>query len=170
MTEQTFDLISHWAVPARIETVAEILAEPERFPDWWGAVYLSIEIADPGDADGIGRTVDVHSRGWLPYTLRWTGRLVERDPPHRAVIEATGDLTGHGVWSLRQNGDIAEITYTWTVVTSKPWMRLLAPVLRPVFAWNHRWAMAQGEAGLIQELARRAADGPTRAGQGQGQA
>lgn len=159
MSDRNFSLISNWSVRGRIEDVAEILADPERFPDWWGEVYLSIEITAPGDENGIGRTVDVHSRGWLPYTLRWTGRLVETDPPHRSVIDATGDLNGQGIWTLRQNGEMAEINYDWTVVVEKPWMRIMAPVLRPVFAWNHRWAMAKGEEGLVREMARRTSEG-----------
>lgn len=157
MTSDMMTLSSHWVIRGRIEDVAEILSDPERFPDWWGDVYLAIEITVPGDADGIGRTVDVHSKGWLPYTLRWTGRLVETDPPHRSVIEATGDLNGRGVWTLRQDGEFANVIYDWTVVVEKPWMRRLAPILRPIFAWNHRWAMAKGETGLARELARRSA-------------
>ena len=31
----------------------------------------------------------------------------------------------------------------------------LSPVLRPVFEWNHRWAMARGEESLQAELRRR---------------
>ena len=36
-----------------------------------------------------------------------------------------------------------------TVEVRKPSVRRLTPVLRPVFAWNHRWAMERGEARIV---------------------
>jgi len=66
------------------------------------------------------------------------------------------------VWTLVQEGGDVLATYDWRVRAAKPWLRRLSPVLRPVFAWNHRWAMAKGEAGLRRDLARR--NGPTDAG------
>jgi len=36
-----------------------------------------------------------------------------------------------------------------TVEVRKPSVRRLTPVLRPVFAWNHRWAMERGEAWIV---------------------
>ena len=38
----------------------------------------------------------------------------------------------------------------------KPLVRHLAPVLRPVFAWNHRWAMRRGQERILALVA----DGP----------
>ena len=46
------------------------------------------------------------------------------------------------------------------VTADKPILRLLSPLLAPVFAWNHRWAMAKGEAGLRREVIRRRASVP----------
>lgn len=155
MAANEFRIVTIWRVEAGISEVAAILAEPERFPDWWGDVYLGVRILADGNADQIGRRVAVHSKGWLPYRLNWVGTLVENDRPHRSVIEATGDLTGRGVWTLVQKGPVAEITYDWRVLADRPLFRRLAPVLGPVFAWNHRWAMARGEAGLRRELIRR---------------
>ena len=49
------------------------------------------------------------------------------------------------------------ITYDWRVSASKPLLRWLTWLLRPVFAANHRWAMARGEESLRLELRRRRA-------------
>jgi hypothetical protein len=46
---------------------------------------------------------------------------------------------------------------TWRVRASKPLLRRLTWLLRPVFAANHRWAMARGEESLRLELRRRRA-------------
>ena len=150
-----FDLTSEWRVRATIDEVSDILSQAERLPDWWGAVYLSVDILSPGGADGIGRRIDVHARGRLPYTIRWQGEVIAADPPHGWVLKATGDLVGQGAWTLWQDGDTAVARYRWQVDVAKPWMRALAPLLRPLFAWNHAWAMAKGEEGLRRELERR---------------
>jgi hypothetical protein len=49
------------------------------------------------------------------------------------------------------------ITYDWWVSVSKPLLRGLTWLLRPLFAANHRWAMARGEESLHLELRRRRA-------------
>ena len=43
------------------------------------------------------------------------------------------------------------------VLATKAWMIALAPLLKPLFVWNHKWAMRRGFEGLTRELARRAA-------------
>ncbi len=47
------------------------------------------------------------------------------------------------------------ITYDWKIRANKPLLRSLSVVLKPIFAANHRWAMARGEESLRLELARR---------------
>jgi hypothetical protein len=44
------------------------------------------------------------------------------------------------------------VLYEWNVTTSKRWMNLVAPVARPVFAWNHDVVMRWGGEGLAREL------------------
>jgi len=99
MAEPGFALTTRWLVAASIEEVAAILSEPERLPEWWPAVYLSVDLLDPGDARGLGRTVAFLTRGWLPYTLSWRARVIEDRRPHGWTIEATGDLAGRGAWT-----------------------------------------------------------------------
>ena len=150
-----FDLHSEWVVEGSVEEVSEALGDVERLTDWWSAVYLSVDVQESGNSKGIGRRIAFHSKGWLPYTLNWQGEVIEADPPTSWKIKATGDLTGTGRWHLRQRGANVIATYDWQVDVDQPWMRRLAPLLKPVFAANHRWAMAQGLKGLKGELKRR---------------
>ncbi len=154
---RTMILKSHWRVEATIEEVAELLGAVERLPEWWGDVYLGVEVLDEGGEDGLGRKVSFHSRGFLPYTLRWRGEIVVADRPRSWTIRAEGDLSGQGVWTLSQDGKKADIRYDWQVDVDKPVLRVLAPILAPLFAANHRWAMNKGEEGLRAELERRRA-------------
>lgn len=152
-----FNLSSLWRVDGTIDKVAAILNDALHLPDWWGEVYLGTKIILSGDDAGIGRQVAVHSKGRLPYEMNWTATLVQSGAPTRWRIEASGDLTGWGEWRLVQNGPVVEARYDWHVTADKPILKLLAPLLAPVFAWNHRWAMAKGEAGLQLELVQRRA-------------
>jgi hypothetical protein len=154
MAAAGFHLVSRWRVKGAVDDVYGVIDTPLAFTRWWSAVYLSVEEVDPGDANGIGRTLDLRTKGLLPYTLRWRATATETERPRRLVIEARGDLEGTGVWQFRQAGDWVEIDYDWTVAATKPWMARLAPLLKPVFAANHRWAMRQGLRGLEQELLR----------------
>ncbi len=44
--------------------------------------------------------------------------------------------------------------YDWIVEVTRPWMRLAAPMLRPMFTWNHGVVMSWGYQGLTRKLAR----------------
>jgi hypothetical protein len=155
VTPNAFQIMTIWRVTGALHEVADILTDAEHLPNWWGEVYLGTRIIAPGDAAGIGRQVAVHSKGWLPYDLHWVATLVDSRLPDAWTVRAQGDLVGLGQWSLRQNGPLVEAVYDWQVRAEKPVLRLLSPLLAPIFAWNHRWAMAKGEAGLKRELVRR---------------
>ncbi|HEX2515122.1 MAG TPA: hypothetical protein VH257_10485, partial [Chloroflexota bacterium] len=127
---------------------------------WWPSVYLDVRELSPGDEQGLGKEVDLYTKGWLPYTLRWRFRVVEQRWPHSLTLEASGDFVGRGVWTLRQDGPWTDVRYEWDVRADKPLLRRFSSLLRPLFAANHRWAMAQGEVSLRLELARRRARTP----------
>ena len=42
--------------------------------------------------------------------------------------------------------------YDWQVDTTQAWMKLMAPVARPFFAWNHDVIMRWGAQGLAKRL------------------
>jgi hypothetical protein len=105
----------------------------------------------------VGRKVRLLTKGWLPYTIRWEFVVVESRYPFGFTIEAAGDFVGRGVWTLVQDGPTVSVSYDWRIRAEKPLIRALTPLLRPLFESNHRWAMAQGEASLKLELARRRA-------------
>jgi hypothetical protein len=101
--------------------------------------------------------VSLYTKGWLPYTLRWQFRVTEVRPPDGFALEAWGDFVGRGEWRFVEVGDGVEVSYDWRISAEKPLLRRLSFLLRPVFAANHRWAMARGEESLLLELRRRRA-------------
>ena len=155
MVNNNYHFITNWRVPGTIEEIAEILSDAEDLVRWWPSVYLKVTQVEAGDENGIGAVFDLFTKGRLPYTLNWSFRVTESNPPKGFSLEAWGDFVGRGVWSLKQDGKIADITYDWKIRADKPLLRIFSPLLKPLFSWNHHWAMRQGEVSLRNELARR---------------
>jgi len=152
-----YHFVTHWRVQASPKVVYQILDNTADLPRWWPAVYISVAPTEPGDRGGIGAVFDLHTRGWLPYTLRWKLRIVEKQPPRRIALEASGDLVGHGVWTLSADGPWVNVTFDWQVQANKPLLRRWSWLLWPLFAANHHWAMGRGQESLVRELAFRQA-------------
>lgn len=153
----SYFFVSHWRVPGRIEQVFRLFQQLERLPDWWPSVYLSVEELDSGGPKGIGRTAALVTKGWLPYAIRWELSLTDLTYPERIDLRAHGDLEGQGTWLLAQDGNDVDITFEWEVRAEHPLLKYLSPLLKPLFAMNHRWAMRQGELSLKLEMQRRQA-------------
>jgi hypothetical protein len=151
-----YAFVSHWQLLGTTREISEVLGDALQLPRWWPSVYLKVEELAPGDPrTGVGRTIALHTRGRLPYTLRWSFRVTESDPPNGFKLAADGDFVGTGEWIFAQDGEFVDITYDWRIRADKPLLRFGTPILRPIFAANHRWAMAQGERSLDRELRRR---------------
>jgi hypothetical protein len=152
-----YEFFTEWRVPGTIDEVKEVLGDAESLTRWWPSVYLGLRPVAEGDADGVGREVDLHTKGYLPYTLRWRLRITEPITDTGFALAASGDLEGTGVWTFAQDGPEVVITYDWRIRATKPLLQKLTWLLRPFFAANHVWAMKRGEESLKLELRRRRA-------------
>ncbi len=155
MTNNLYHFLTNWRVESTIDEVYEILSDATSLQRWWPAVYLDVNELEPGDAIGVGKVVQLHTKGWLPYTLRWQFRVIAANKPHGFALEAWGDFIGQGAWNFAADGEFVNITYDWQIRAEKPLLRALSPILKPIFAANHRWAMAKGKESLKLELLRR---------------
>ncbi len=152
-----YHFVTNWRVAGTIDEVKQVLADAQSLPLWWPSVYLRVRQEAAGADDGVGRVLELHAKGWLPYTLRWTLTITEPVTDEGFALTATGDLEGSGRWRFEQQGSEVSITYDWRVTATKPLLRRLSWLLRPAFAANHRWAMKRGEESLELELRRRRA-------------
>jgi Polyketide cyclase / dehydrase and lipid transport len=154
-----YEFVTVWRVAGTIEEVKAVLgdADPAVLPRWWPSVYLTTRLVAEGEPDGVGREVELYTKGWLPYTLRWTLRVTEPITDSGYSLSANGDLDGTGVWTFKPDGPEVEITYDWRISATKPLLRRLTWLLRPAFSANHHWAMKKGEESLQLELRRRRA-------------
>ena len=109
-------------------------------------------ILQPGNATGIGAVIRYTWKGVLPYRLTFDAHTIYVEPPVTLEAHATGELDGIGRWELATEGELTRVRYDWNVSTTKAWMNWLAPIAKPLFAWNHDVLMAQGGDGLTRLL------------------
>ena len=63
-------------------------------------------------------------------------------------VDVDGDLRGHGRWTLTAVPRGTHVRFDWRVHADRPLLRVLTPLLRPAFRWNHDWAIARAQEGL----------------------
>ena len=122
--------IDAWDVDAPQEEVFLALADARTYPRWWKPTYRAVE------ADGppvVGCRSHHKFKAKLPYTLSTTSTIVRLDPPHEVEAQVDGDLRGRGVWTLTPRGDRIHVRFDWRVFADRPLLRILTPLLRPVF-------------------------------------
>jgi hypothetical protein len=150
-----YHFVTHWWVAGTVDEVSTILGDVTGWVEWWPSVYLDVRELKAAEADGTGRVLDMFTKGWLPYTLRWTITITEPVSPSGFALAAEGDFVGTGRWVFAQEGPEVAITYDWRIRAAKPLLRRLTWLMRPIFSANHLWAMARGEESLRLELRRR---------------
>jgi hypothetical protein len=146
-----YRLVSHWHLAAPVDRVFVALHAADEWPAWWPFVKRVQELA-PGDGDGVGALRRYTWSSRLPYDLSFNMRVTQVQRPFFMEGTAEGELTGTGRWFLSADGDTTRVRYEWTVVTTKAWMNLFAPVMAPVFRWNHNQVMEAGGRGLARHL------------------
>lgn len=148
---RAFRLRSRWRLEAPVEAVWAALTDVCGWPQWWPNLR-AVEPLAAGAADGTGAVYRYLWRARLPYRLRFTLQVTRVEPPLRLEGRACGQLDGRGVWTLAAHAGITEVDYRWAVDLRHPLLGRLAPLLGPVYAWNHHQVMAAGARGLAQRL------------------
>jgi quercetin dioxygenase-like cupin family protein/uncharacterized protein YndB with AHSA1/START domain len=141
-----YAFVDEWDVAAPAEAVFDALADARTYPDWWKPVYETVEAEGP---PALGQVSRQHFKGRLPYRLNTSSRVVRLEPPNVVAGDVEGDLRGSGTWTVTPTGEGAtHVRFDWTVYADKPLLKVLTPVLRPLFRWNHNWAIARAKEGL----------------------
>ena len=146
-----YRFVTTWQIKAPAERVWEAIKASSEWPRWWQGV-LSVSEVRPGDEKGIGAVQHYVWKSKLPYKLAFDMEVTRSEPPRVLEGRASGELEGTGLWELEEAGGVTSVRYTWAVRTTQAWMNLLAPIARPLFAWNHDFVMANGATGLAQLL------------------
>ena len=146
LASREYLFVDEWDVAAPRASVFAAISDARTYPTWWKPVYIDVD-AD-GDAE-VGKVSRQHFKGRLPYHLRTTSTITRLEPPHIVEADVDGDLRGHGTWTLTDGSDGGtHVRFDWQVFADKPVLRMLTPILRPAFRWNHAWAIARAREGL----------------------
>jgi Polyketide cyclase / dehydrase and lipid transport len=146
-----YRFLTTWLLDAPCDPVWETIHDQKAWPSWWKGVVEVVEL-DPGDEDGLGSRSRMTWRSFLPYNLVFETHTTRVERPHLIEGEVDGELAGVGRWRLFEGDGVTAVIYEWNVRTTRAWMNLLAPIGRPIFAWNHNWVMARGGEGLARRL------------------
>jgi uncharacterized protein YndB with AHSA1/START domain len=156
MASNSFSFDEVWDLPdATPQEVWDVLANAELLPLWWTDVYKEVVKITPVDKPTVGAKVKARARGFLPYELNFVLEVVELDPGKSLAVKTAGDFDGLWRAALTPTSTGTRVDLVWQVMVERPILKLLSPLLRPAFAWNHRWTTPRGEAGLRRHLAER---------------
>jgi len=152
MATNEYYFLDQWFIPHPIEKVWSHILNAPAYPQWWGEVYNRVVPLDGLPPDRVGAKTDVWAHGRLPYQLHFVAEVTLVEAPHKLGLKAEGDLTGTGLWTLAESDSGTAVSFEWIVRADKPIVSLFSPILKPIFAWNHRWSMQKGEAALKRLL------------------
>ena len=147
-----FEYVTEWRFDAPVEAVWDALVDVESWPEWWPHVR-EVTTLQHGGPDGIGAVRRLRWSSRLPYGFTLDVRTIAAVPFERLLGRATGDMAGIGLWELARDGRGTRLRYTCSLALHTRWMRLVAPLMAPVFRWNHEGVMRAGMQGLERRLA-----------------
>jgi uncharacterized protein YndB with AHSA1/START domain len=150
MAEYAF--LTTWLLESPRQPVWEAIHDQARWPEWWRGVEEAEELSRPFGGEDVGSVARMVWKSLLPYRVEFEVTTTRVEHPHLLEGHAVGELEGVGRWRLYEQDGVTAVLYEWNVKTTKAWMNLFAPLLRPAFEWNHDWVMARGGEGIAQLL------------------
>ncbi len=150
VTASSYDFHDQWEIAVSLKTAWEIVSDSADWQQWWPG--LKSAVITNYHEDIIDSSVNLTWRSKSGYHLKHTVTITGIEPGRIIRFKSTGDLMGHGAWRFEEHGGITHMTIDWHVQTTKWWMNVLAPVLRPLFVRNHTELMKRGEAGLNKHV------------------
>lgn len=146
MTLNDYRFRNVWSVGAAAGRVFDALVDLTSWPRWWPDVRAVHRIDDD--------TAELLCRSTLPYALILRlRRAVQDERSGRLRVDMTGDLEGYTDAVVAPHDVGAQLAIDQRVVVTKPLLRTLAPVARPLFQVNHALMMRRGRRGLRAYLA-----------------
>jgi uncharacterized protein YndB with AHSA1/START domain len=135
-----------WHLRFLPEEVFRVLADLESYPRWWPGMRRVRRLDET--------TFDTEVRSVLPFSLVFR-TITARQDERTGLLQADlrGDLEGFSRWTITAEEGGCQAVFEEDVIATKLLLRILAPIARPVFRWNHGLLMNRGERGLPVFLA-----------------
>jgi hypothetical protein len=152
-----YHFVTSWRVRASASEIWELVTNPEDLVRWFPATFLDAERAQPAADLRPGSHLRFHVKGWLPYTLRFEGRIHELDDLRKCSVDVWGDFEGRLDCEFEERGEHCTVRFDWNIRVQKPLVRWLSFPLKALFCSNHLWVMLRGWQSLRVEIADRRA-------------
>jgi uncharacterized protein YndB with AHSA1/START domain len=137
----TYRFRDSWFIAAPVASVFDAVVDVARYPQWWPDVRSVSRIDDD--------TAELVCRATLPYRLVLRMSRAEEDAPSgRLRVHLGGDLEGSLAALVVRQPTGTRLEITQQVVATKPLLRRLSPMARPLFLVNHALMMRRGQHGL----------------------
>lgn len=157
----SYRLTTLWRFDEPIDVVWNAIADAETWPIWWKGIE-SVVTLDRGEASGLGARRRYTCLSVLPFRLTFVGSVTRVIPMQLIEGQVEGELQGMGCCRLERSDGLTVVRYDWQVRTTLRWMKLLAPLTKPLFRWNHDQIMRAGGIGLARHLNARPGSGAGR--------
>ncbi|HVW39804.1 MAG TPA: SRPBCC family protein [Amycolatopsis sp.] len=145
MRLNTYRFRDTWVIPAPVPAVFRAVVDLATYPQWWPDVRSVTRLDDD--------TAEIVCQASLPYRLVIRMRRTEEnEPAGRLAVDLDGDLRGSLAARVRVHVSGTTLDIHQDVVASKPLLRSLAPLARPLFRVNHAMMMRRGQRGLRARL------------------
>ena len=146
-----FEFVTFWQFKAPLKPVWDCVYDGEQWPKWWKGVER-VDVIRQGGPDSVGQRTKQVWKSALPYRLRFEIEITKVEPMKVIQVASKGELSGIGIMSFSTEGDDVLVQFEWRVDTSTWWMNLMAPVMAPLFRWNHGVIMDWGAHCLADRL------------------
>jgi len=156
MDANEYQIKTRWWIKATAEEIAEITQRPEDLMRWWSAAWLDARLLTGEVREGS--EFECHLKGWLPYTLRFRGRVEVAHYARRCRIVTWGDFDGTMDCEIHEEPPYCEVCFDWRVRVQKAIVRRFSFCFKILFWTNHIWIMRKGIQGMRAELARHRAE------------
>jgi hypothetical protein len=144
---ENFTICSCWELDVPVSRVRFIVTEPMSILRWWPAVFMHGEVLEEPKDSLVGFAARFHTKGFLPHTFQFVATVVEQSD-NKIIIATNGDFDGIGTILISEKGGHSSVEVEWCVSVDHPYVQPFLRILKPVFVWNHLWAMKQGRSGL----------------------
>lgn len=66
MATNDYHFVTTWQIAASPDEISSVLSDAAGLARWWPSVYLQVRVVDDGDHLGVGKVVDLRTKGVLP--------------------------------------------------------------------------------------------------------
>jgi hypothetical protein len=149
--KKTLHFEEDFTVTARPDVLFDVMSDLRTYARWGALTYLSCETEGPPK---VGQVVKVCVKGPLPFRIRFDLTVAALEAPTAITLTAAGDIDGEWKMRFEPQGPRVTIHSDWQFAPRKAPPAFIAPLLKPVFRWNHTSSTKRAYQGLQPYLDR----------------